>query len=335
MPRIYSIDLLKFLSALAVAVLHLHWQYLPQGYLSVEIFFIISGFFIGLRYFQYSDKGIGTAILKRLRSFYLLYVMTFIITVFFFHAPSINEVISYLTFLSHVGLGVWYGHQSMWFLGVYLLSFTFVLALIKLIPKDKLLIVLWGGAFLLISVLYNSNEAHALNKTYELLIAFFPFSVYRGLLGLTVGTICGLYACRVEEVLTGHKTVCAFLLLVLICFLIFMIFQPVTAAFDFYIYPVTSLILLLLYTNNEIISQSVNCLAEKTRDLTSLSLEIYLFHPFIAFSYIKWPAMKPFLVQNPFVYLILVLILAFIMKCLAKLITKVLSNVHLQSSILK
>ena len=42
--RIYVFDLLKLLGAIGVSLLHYNWKLIPQGYLLVEMFFIMSGF---------------------------------------------------------------------------------------------------------------------------------------------------------------------------------------------------------------------------------------------------------------------------------------------------
>ena len=83
---------------------------------------------------------------------------------------------------------------------------------------------------MLLSIIYNSNEAHALNKTYELIIGFLPFGVYRGITGMAVGAICGLCACFVRDFLNQRKKICSSCLVVFLLFLIFVIFQPVTPA---------------------------------------------------------------------------------------------------------
>ena len=329
MERVYSIDLLKFCSALIVAVLHLHWQYVPQGYLSVEIFFIASGFFIGLRRTKYLDRSIGLIIFRRLRSFYLFYFITFLLTLYFFPLPGINEAISYLGFLSHIGLGVWYGHQSMWFLGVYLLSFTLILVILRLVPEDRLPMILGMVVFVLLSVLHNSSESHALNKTYEEFICFMPFAVYRGVVAMMVGTLCGIIANLIQRLPLPTRrisTVYGICLIVAVAFLMYIIFHQVTAAYDFFIYPVAGFILIALNANLDFISRKINYLSNKLQFLTSTSLEVYLFHPFVAFSYMKWPEAKGFLVQHPAVYLISVIFFAFAIRFVVMQFSKILQK---------
>ena len=73
--RIYVFDLLKLLGAIGVSLLHYNWKLIPQGYLLVEMFFIMSGFCLYLRLPFYSRKSLWQIFARRIGSFYAFYLI--------------------------------------------------------------------------------------------------------------------------------------------------------------------------------------------------------------------------------------------------------------------
>lgn len=76
--RIYAFDLLKFIGAIGIATLHFNWKLIPQGYLFVEMFFIISGFLLYLNVERYKQQNYISILIKRIDSFYLFYILAII-----------------------------------------------------------------------------------------------------------------------------------------------------------------------------------------------------------------------------------------------------------------
>ena len=69
--RIYAFDLLKFIGAIGIATLHFNWKLIPQGYLFVEMFFIISGFLMYYHKDKYIESNIVKVIMTRISGYYL------------------------------------------------------------------------------------------------------------------------------------------------------------------------------------------------------------------------------------------------------------------------
>lgn len=103
--RIYLLDLYKFFAALGIAVLHLHWQYIPQAYLFVEFFFICSGFMIGLGKDRYIERGWLKSIEKRLGAFYCQLVIAIACCCVLYGVPHPYKLINAMLMLPDIGWG--------------------------------------------------------------------------------------------------------------------------------------------------------------------------------------------------------------------------------------
>ena len=60
--------------SIIIAVLHYNWKFIPQGYLTVEFFFAISGFLIEANHESYEKKLFGKIIVSKVSKLYLYYL---------------------------------------------------------------------------------------------------------------------------------------------------------------------------------------------------------------------------------------------------------------------
>lgn len=73
--RNYAFDLLKFVAAVVIAVLHYDWRIFPHGYLCVEFFFILAGYLIYSRKKKYMEKSMLRIISDKIGAVYFYWLI--------------------------------------------------------------------------------------------------------------------------------------------------------------------------------------------------------------------------------------------------------------------
>ncbi len=306
MNRIHSLDILKFLGALCIATLHLHWEYVPQGYLFVEMFFIISGFMIGSNREKYISIPLLSIFLKRLYSFYPLLIFAIGIFIILYDTPKTYDLINALLMLGDIGFGERYGFGNLWFLGVYLLVFIFYIYILKAFSLTQFSLITLFVVIISIYCLYFYSPARSVNILYDYYIGVFPFCLIRGVAAIGLGILLGIALETLEvnaNILLITELFCLYLL-------IKYVFAEVTPKYDFINYFVCMGLITSLSQSNNAINKLLEAVGKKANWLFSLSLEIYILHTsVIAFS--ERIGIKQFFINYVFVYLIVVVICAF------------------------
>ena len=153
--RIYVFDLLKLLGAIGVSLLHYNWKLIPQGYLLVEMFFIMSGFCLYLRLPFYSRKSLWQIFARRLGSFYAFYLMALFLQIILSgKIPAPYLLANSVLFLGDLGIGPRFAYGSLWFLGVYLFCFMGYMFLFRVISVEKALLIIFATVFVLLCSAY-------------------------------------------------------------------------------------------------------------------------------------------------------------------------------------
>ena len=112
MKKIVGLDSLRFFAIILIVIYHIWRQFLPGGFIAVEIFFVLSGFLIAyklLETFSKSEFSISKFIWSRLKKFYPVILATIILTLtlgFFVNSDLMTRVrehtISALTFSTNI-----------------------------------------------------------------------------------------------------------------------------------------------------------------------------------------------------------------------------------------
>lgn len=170
-----EIELFRFI--FAVIVFSFHFEYAPaifkSGYLCVEFFFVLSGYFL----MQHIEKNKNTVInptmtvfnytknrLKRLYvSYFIACVAAFAIRFLVLSDISIRTVINkgIWEILMLQTLGFEFSTRILWYVSALIFS-SLILYLLSLCLKDYYLPVIFFGAFVVLAFLYQEN--HALNS---------------------------------------------------------------------------------------------------------------------------------------------------------------------------
>lgn len=319
--RIYSLDILKFLLCLVIATFHLSWRYTPQGYLAVELFFVISGFLLYLHREKYIQDASLTICLKRIKSYYPYYILFLLLSFVFLIRPiHLSDIINSMLFLQFLGVGKKVISNALWFLGCY----TYIYLLYVILLKKYSLKLFSFLPFMLILCMinmYSVSTNKSIMWTYEANYYVFglPFCLLRGVVSMGIGLCFGALAEKYPSGINTGSLVFYSLLIVALIFYIFL--GHAGATYDYLISLIGGLLCYFLYNQNKNSPQKKR---EKLEFLCGLSLPIYIFHPFVLDILRKAGFdIKTF---NWFIYISLVLLLAVLVKVLILFLSKLYHN---------
>ena len=274
--RIYVFDLLKLLGAIGVSLLHYNWKLIPQGYLLVEMFFIMSGFCLYLRLPFYSRKSLWQIFARRLGSFYAFYLMALFLQIILSgKIPAPYLLANSVLFLGDLGIGPRFAYGSLWFLGVYLFCFMGYMFLFRVISVEKALLIIFATVFVLLCSAYTYSPAHCLNRVSEAIVGPFQFGVLRGIIGLGWGILTAAAVVQLKQI---KPVKCILAGGLSVAFLIYYLVHTATVSYDFINYAVIAVLVSSCYGGAEQLNKVFAGLGQKFFYFCSLSLPIYIFH---------------------------------------------------------
>lgn len=127
---------------------HILIPYDPPGRLMVLVFFMLSGYVIGLVYSDKKDFSISDYIKKRLIRLYPIYVFSILITVLFF-SESLKVVIANLFFTQNILSVTIPFNQSLWSLNHEMVYYILVIPILKFNISTKKIFPILIGVLLL------------------------------------------------------------------------------------------------------------------------------------------------------------------------------------------
>ena len=320
--RIYAFDLLKLLGAIGVSLLHYNWKLIPQGYLLVEMFFIMSGFCLYLRLPFYSRKSLWQIFARRLGSFYAFYLMALFLQIILSgKIPAPYLLANSVLFLGDLGIGPRFAYGSLWFLGVYLFCFMGYMFLFRVISVEKALLIIFATVFVLLCSAYTYSPAHCLNRVSEAIVGPFQFGVLRGIIGLGWGILTAAAVVQLKQI---KPVKCILAGGLSVAFLIYYLVHTATVSYDFINYAVIAVLVSSCYGGAEQLNKVFAGLGQKFFYFCSLSLPIYIFHMVVVDMIPKFG----FILHNtpPGIYLVTVGLLAMVMKFLKEKSETILSR---------
>lgn len=319
--RIYSLDLLKFLAIIVICLLHFDWHIVPQGYLMVELFFMITGFFIALGYERYRSKPALESCIKRISSYYFYYLMAIILSVILSSQTiHFSQIISSLFFFGDIGLGSKITSDHLWFLGVYTYIFAFYILLTKAFNKQQSSIIMFclTGLALLAMAHYSPvmNVNYSIEKDHY--IFMIPFGIVRAIAATGTGFLIGMAKQHMSENPFGRYSLIIETGILLSS--VYIITHRVTPEFDFIFYPLCAMLLWSISYQSNIFSKALEKAALKLRRIFVLSLPLYVFHYYIFIILNRFTQFG----HNLYVYFILIFAFSYLMVCVRKLCEKIL-----------
>lgn len=200
----WEIDVLKFIFAVIVAVFHCSRfdpaiPVLSRGYLAVEFFFIVSGYFMAQKIKSSNPQSTGTFLLKKIGPIYPVYIGAFLVAVLCRIAPFNLSLFEYIKRVMIGGLeilvlqefgfdvGTFYNGVT-WYISAMMIAMAI---LYPLYSKYRSYFLLGGGALLVAlccyALLLHNFERIAAGSAWA---GVFKFRVVRAFAGLSLGVFC-------------------------------------------------------------------------------------------------------------------------------------------------
>lgn len=272
--RNFALDALKLILACCIVALHFNWKVIPRGYLSVEFFFVISGFllFKTRGYLNYNP-------LNAIKRVYPVYLVS-ILTILFFSSQSYDLLSICLSFLmlQSIGLNDTVINVPSWFLCVYLISMPVMAHLIKRTVNNKAILIS-ACAFisaLSYSVLYLHTPSKGFNYSFEFKVLGVTVGLWRCWAGICLGILAGLIS-EMKDKLNVTKAT-ALEISLLSFFVIVFCFSGWSPDYDFISLPVIVLSVITLSKRAGLISKLMDLAFRRLRIPSSLSTNIFLLH---------------------------------------------------------
>ncbi|MEI0799709.1 acyltransferase family protein [Brachyspira intermedia] len=312
--RNYSIDIIKFIASIFIATLHFNWKFIPQGYLMVELFFIISGIFIFLKRDKYYDSSIFSIIIRKIKNIYPFYILSMLLYLFLIKFnTTLSDIIMSILLIPDIGIGNRIMPGYLWFIGVYFYIYIFYLILLKNTSEKSFILLTYIIVFFTMSILYFYSEG-ILNRTYENYIFFLPQGFYRGILGIGIGIIIG-YFIQNKEI--KKSTILTYTIEIIISiFILYFVFRNVTKEYDFISYFAFSLLLILIFIYD---NRLLNYIGKKYNKLFSTYNVIYIFHGILILILFKYNFKNTLI--NLFIYIAILVSISILFKKIAAIIT--------------
>lgn len=310
--RIYFFDLLKFFLACCIALLHFDWHIVPQGYLAVEAFFILSGFFLGGRLSNSTEEiKLGSQMKELLHKIYPSYILCIILSFLLFAQMfDADMLLKYFLLLQGVGFFDLAATRAptfpLWYISAYFWIVLFFIFLYKNIQKQWVLFLNINAVLLSYYIIYQFNPHHALNYTLEI-YAIFPVTIYRAVGAFCLGMLLAFvplksllkYAYAFDIASVG--ILCATILII--------IKRQPTAIYDYcFIFLFALMVLLVSKSNGFLYAFSYKCKTICKR-LGEISFYMYIYHAlFMTILQEKFPELWMWAFENPASYLLIIIV---------------------------
>ena len=209
----YAINFYKILFIIIIALHHSHWcaSWLKRGYLGVEFFFIVSGYFMYLTYFKNAktnNKLNGLKYTKkRLTKLYPHYLFSFVIIYFVkygsasIHINNLIKSIPEILLIQNIGIFPGGINYPLWYLSVLVVGGGIIYAILNRFGiKITTIIAMLCIAAVYIYLIFINKRLESWHKIY---IFYIPF--WRGVADIYIGILIGIFYTRIEECSFAEK----------------------------------------------------------------------------------------------------------------------------------
>jgi peptidoglycan/LPS O-acetylase OafA/YrhL len=185
---LHSLDPLRMVFALCVVTLHMDWRLLPLGYLSVEFFFILSGFLIaGTR--PTPPEELGRRFLGDLQRLYPLYLFAVLLTLPVSSGSEfgLRDYVFAATMTQSLGLNDAVINLPLWFLTCWFWAVQ-ALRLLRSYLSPQLFTAICASLVLVGYVsIFGTTPSSGLNFSHEEYVGPFTIGLIRALTGIALG----------------------------------------------------------------------------------------------------------------------------------------------------
>lgn len=280
----HSFDFLRLILSGCVVTLHFNFKLMPQGYLAVDLFFIISGFLM----IQKSKYSMKSKLINSYKKLYLPYLASIVMFLLLSYKNGYNPrdvIISAFMFQS-LGFNDAMINPPTWFVCVFVWSASALSYFFYSIDRSKAVLSLSIISFILYTIIHNYTPGTGLNYPLETKAALgVPVSIYRCLAGVSLGMLAALFVGFFKirsKILSSAFEVS---LLISSCYIFKL--MPYTAQYDFVFIFISFFIVTIFSCDHGCVSKLASFASKKITTLYDASIGIFLFHYplIIAFGY--------------------------------------------------
>lgn len=274
MERNYAVDLLKFVGALFLFLLHYYYpqQLIPQAYLWVEFFFIVAGVFLYKSFDKYQAKPFISIMGSKIERFYPHYCLAIIMFLAYGGGGGGHKLIKMLLFFPHIGLSEFVGWGTLWFLGVYILVAGFLIAIMKNFERSKFLF-LAALIFFCASYIEGDSIPNIFFQKTERSLNI-PYGVWRGLSAMSFGVLLG-FICDFWK--NAKIKFPSLFFLFAFAFVVYIMFHRSTVSYSRIIYLFFGIMTFFSLQDNYV-SRFMSLVGQKCKAIVALSMPLYIFH---------------------------------------------------------
>lgn len=284
----YAIEFFRFLFITIIAIHHLqprfNIQYIASGYLGVEFFFILSGFFLankferkrmksGIEYTKSRLKKLYPSYLLALSVIFILTVTSAIIEKNISITESIFRLFSEIFLMQNTGIFLSGLNAPLWYFSVLIIAGYFIYEFL-IRDKEKFIKILAPITILLVyTVLSNYGTVENWQKNF-----CFYMPLLRGTADMLIGVLLFYlyikYKNRIKETINKYKIICSLGEIVTYLLIVYLIIFK--TSYEIYSILLFSILILLANTENSVTYKFFN--KKMFEKLGNLSYPIYLNH---------------------------------------------------------
>lgn len=195
-----AIEALRFFSILQIAIWHLGGYFINAGFLGVEFYFILAGFFLYKNATKPKASGVIVYSINKLSKFYFEYVVAFLFFLICVHknflslfnadpVQPILRIVSELILLQGTGGFVDGMNYPLWFFSVLIYGGAIIYAAVRYYPKGSIRIVFPIMIVFFMAYCFNNGNSMALEE--RGVLGFIPFRMLRGMIEISYGVLAG------------------------------------------------------------------------------------------------------------------------------------------------
>ena len=194
--RIVSIDFFRFVFMLQICLWHLNrcFGLMHRGYIAVEFFFILSGFFLYKSSISKKSKGVLDYTLDKIQRYYppffIMIIPTLLVT---WNEDAFLRTLNDLFFISNTGVFSKGANDTLWYLGVLVVGGGLIYAMLKHFKAIAISFVLPLLIILTYTYIFNINNG---NLEFFGIYNCFYKPLWRGMAGMSLGVIL---SCFIQE----------------------------------------------------------------------------------------------------------------------------------------
>ncbi|EOX3824768.1 acyltransferase family protein [Enterobacter quasiroggenkampii] len=196
----HGFDTLRLILSIAILFLHFNWKNLPQGYLSADMFFILSGFLISVSASRKTSQPRIIGIFKKLYPQYFISIVIFIIIQYGYAHYPLNDLTYAFAMFQSMGFNKTLLNTPTWFVCVFVWVSTVLCIMKTALNRSQLLFILPVMSFTSYMIIHSNTPSMGLNYSYEMLCFGVPVSVWRGIGGISLGMLVGLCGTVLRDV---------------------------------------------------------------------------------------------------------------------------------------